>query len=77
MNKTEVMSLNTMHRKGIQLDGKNLTSARAFTYLGSIPTTGGGAEEDIKAKLGKARGAFRNLKNILEVLHRKQEHPPR
>ena len=32
-----------------------------FTYLGSIISLQGGAEEDIKTRLGKARSAFANL----------------
>ena len=62
--KTEVMSLNTKHPARIQLHGSNLTNTTSFTYLGSIVTSDGGADNDIKARLSKARGAFMNLKNI-------------
>ena len=39
-------------------------NTNSFTYLGSIVTSDGGAEEDIMARLGKARGAFIRLKKI-------------
>ena len=64
VKKTEAMSLNTKHPNKIQLDGNNLMNTNSFTYLGSIVTNGGGAEEDINARLGKTRGAFTRLKNI-------------
>lgn len=35
-----------------------------FTYLGSIISLQGGAEEDIKTRLGKARSAFANLQRL-------------
>ena len=50
MKKTEVMSLNTKHPPKIHLDGNNLMNTNSFTYLGSIVTNDGGAEEDIKAR---------------------------
>ena len=58
------MSFNTKHSPRIQLDDKNLMNTNSFTYLGSIVTRAGRAEEDIKAILGKARGAFTRIKNI-------------
>ena len=64
MKKTEVMSLNTKQPARIQLNGNNLNNTTSFTYLGSIVTSDGGADKDIKARLSKARGAFINLKNI-------------
>ena len=35
-----------------------------FTYLGSVVNTQGGIEADVKARIGKARMAFLQLKNI-------------
>ena len=58
------MSLNTKHPPKIHIDGNNLMNTNSSTYLGSIVTNVGGAEEDIKARLGKARSAFTRLKNI-------------
>ena len=42
----------------------NVEEVASFTYLGSVVSIGGGTEEDIKARLGKARIAFRMLDNI-------------
>ena len=58
VEKTEVMSINTKHPSKIQLDGNNLMNTNSFPYLGSIVTNGGGAEEDINARLGKTRGSL-------------------
>ena len=63
--KTEVMSLNTKQPARIQVDGNNLSNT--FTYLGSIVTSDGGADKDIKARLSKAMGAFISLKNIWKI----------
>ena len=60
VKKTEVISLNTKQAPEIQLDGNSLMNTNSFTYLGSIVTSEGGAEEDIKARLG----TFTRLKNI-------------
>ena len=66
-NKTEVMSLNTKQPARIQVDGNNLSNTTTFTYLGSIVTSDGGADEYIKARLSKARGASISLKNIWKI----------
>ena len=39
-------------------------NTNSFTYPGSIVTSDGGTEEDIMARLGKARGAFTRLNKI-------------
>ena len=56
LKKNETMSLSSKHPQRIQLYGKDLTNSRSFTYLGSIVTTDGGANENIKARLGETRG---------------------
>ncbi|XP_061171309.1 uncharacterized protein LOC133180881 [Saccostrea echinata] len=62
--KTEVMSLNTKQPAKIQVDGNNLSNTTTFNYLGSIVTSDGDTDKDIKARLSKARGAFISPKNI-------------
>lgn len=57
------MSFNTKRTARIQLHGSNRTNT-SFTYRGSIVTSDGGADNNIKARLSKARGAFIKLKNI-------------
>ena len=48
----------------IKLSSGNVEEVASFTYLGSVVSIEGGTEEDIKARLGKARIAFRMLDNI-------------
>jgi hypothetical protein len=43
---------------------KKLDTVDSFNYLGSCITTEGGAERDIKVRIGKARSAFIRLGNI-------------
>ncbi|VDP49214.1 unnamed protein product [Schistosoma curassoni] len=38
--------------------------AKIFTYLGSIIHEQGGSDADVKARIGKARAAYLQLKNI-------------
>ncbi len=40
------------------MDGQQVEDVDSFNYLGARVTRHGGAEEDIKSRLGKARGAF-------------------
>ena len=46
------------------LEGEALDEVESFTYLGSIVDNTGGAEADIRARIGKARAAFQQLKNV-------------
>ena len=43
---------------------KAIEEVEHFTYLGSIVDTQGGTEADVKARIGKARVAFLQLKNV-------------
>ena len=62
--KTEVMTLNTNNPNPVKLGNDDLQYVDRFTYLGSIITTKGGADEDIKNRLNKARNAFRMLNSV-------------
>ncbi|VDP53023.1 unnamed protein product [Schistosoma margrebowiei] len=48
----------------ITLDGETLEDVENFTYLGSIIDEQGGSDANVKARIGKARTAFLQLKNI-------------
>jgi len=37
---------------------------REFTYLGSVLTTTGGTEQDVEARLGKARTVYRAMDKL-------------
>ena len=45
-------------------NGINLKEVTSFTYLGSVVSTTGGTDEDVKVRIGKARQAFINLNSI-------------
>ncbi|KAL9971498.1 hypothetical protein ACROYT_G017669 [Oculina patagonica] len=47
-----------------EVDGQQVKDVDSFDYLGARVTRHGGAEKDIKSRLGKARGAFNKLVKI-------------
>ena len=62
--KPEGMRVNTTQRQAITLYGQALKQVEIFTYLGSMMTNSGGTDEDIRARIGKASGAFNALKPV-------------
>ena len=62
--KTKVMRLNTNNNSSITVNSEEVEDVTSFTYLGSEITLTGGAEEDIKARIRKAQGAFCKLRKI-------------
>ncbi|XP_022330246.2 uncharacterized protein LOC111128732 [Crassostrea virginica] len=62
INKTKSLRINTHNTAAIVLNGKSIEDVNNFTYLGSIVSKNGGANEDIIARLGKARHAFITLR---------------
>ena len=58
------MPPNTSEPPVIDLNGTPLDCTSSFTYLGSIVTSEGGADKDIRARIGKARTAFLKLRHI-------------
>ena len=63
-DKTKVMRANTTSVEPIILGGQALEEVDSFTYLGSIIDNQGGTDADVKARIGKARAAFTQLKII-------------
>ena len=59
--KKKVLTNNNLTQQPIVINNHRLEYVNKFTYLGSIISLQGGAEEDIKALFGKARSAFANL----------------
>ena len=51
----------TRNMEPIKLSSGDVEEVQQFTYLGSIVITDDGTEEDVKARLGKARIAFHML----------------
>ena len=63
-NKTKSLRINTHNTAAITINGKSIEDVNNFTYLGSIVSKHGGANKDIRARLGKARHAFITLRPI-------------
>jgi len=62
--KTEVMRTNNKQEQPIELQGENILDTDRFTYLGSMVSQDGGADDDIRSRINKARFAFTTLHAI-------------
>ena len=62
--KTKILKINTKSEDPVTLRGSELEEVEAFTYLGSIIDKQGGTDADVRARIGKARAAYLQLKNI-------------
>lgn len=62
--KTEVMRINNRLNQPLQLHGKDLMETDRFVYLGSVVNIDGGADDDVKSRINKARVAFNTLRPI-------------
>ena len=62
--KTKVLKINTNSKEPVRLNGEALEEVDSFTYLGSIVNTQGGTEADVKSRIGKARSAFIQMRNV-------------
>ena len=62
--KTKLLRLNTTSNENVQVDDHDIEDVESFVYLCAYISKSGGTEEDIKARLGKARAAYSKLDNI-------------
>ncbi|VDP47843.1 unnamed protein product [Schistosoma margrebowiei] len=62
--KTKVLKYNTENTNPIILDRETLEDVESFMYLESIFDEQGGSHLDVKERIGKARTAFLQFKNI-------------
>jgi hypothetical protein len=62
--KSKVLKANATSTAPVTLEGEALEEVDSFTYLGSIIDRQGGTEADVRARIGKARAAFLQLRNI-------------
>ncbi|VDP42725.1 unnamed protein product [Schistosoma margrebowiei] len=53
-----------MQHNPTTIDGEDLDDVKTFTYSGSIIDGHGGSDTDVKARIGKARAAYLQLRNI-------------
>ncbi|VDP05017.1 unnamed protein product [Schistosoma mattheei] len=61
--KSKILRYNTACTNPVTIDG-DLEDVKTFTYLGSIIDEQGGSDADVKARIGKARATYLQLKNI-------------
>ncbi|VDP71868.1 unnamed protein product [Schistosoma mattheei] len=62
--KSKILRYNTGCTNRITLDGEDLEDVKTSTYLGSIIDEQGGSDADMKARIGKTRAAYLQLRNI-------------
>ncbi|VDP09759.1 unnamed protein product, partial [Schistosoma margrebowiei] len=62
--KSRILLYNTACTNPITTDGEDLEDVETFTYLGSIIDEHGGSDADVKARIGKARAAYLQLRNV-------------
>ncbi|CAH8290361.1 unnamed protein product [Schistosoma intercalatum] len=62
--KIKILRYNTACTNPITIDGDDLGDVKTLTYLGSIIGEHSGSDADVKARIGKARAAYLQLKNI-------------
>ncbi|VDP38566.1 unnamed protein product [Schistosoma mattheei] len=62
--KSRILRYNTECTYPITIDGEDLEDVKTFAYLGSIIDEQGGFDADVKARIGKARAAYLQLRNI-------------
>ena len=62
--KTKVMRLNNINENPVSMSKGNIEEVSSFVYLGSVVNTDGGTDEDVKARIGKARAAYNILHRV-------------
>ncbi|VDO87040.1 unnamed protein product [Schistosoma margrebowiei] len=62
--KSKILRYNTASTNPITIDGVYLEDVKTFTYLGSIIDEQGGSDADVKARIGKARATYLQLRNV-------------
>ncbi|KAK7114905.1 uncharacterized protein [Littorina saxatilis] len=73
--KSKVLRTNaTANTTPITLDGEALQEVDNFTYLGSIVDKQGGTDVDVRVRIGKARAAFLQLKNVWGISRPEHQH---
>ncbi|CAH8544775.1 unnamed protein product [Schistosoma curassoni] len=62
--KSKILRYNTACTNPITIDGEAFEDVKTFTYLGSIIDEQGGSDANVKTRIGKARAAYLQLRNI-------------
>ena len=64
LRKTELIKINTTANTPITVGGEPITEVESFVYQGGTTTKQGGTDEDVTARIGKAKSAFIMLKKV-------------
>ena len=62
--KSKILKVNATNTSPIMIEGEALEEVDSFVYLGSVVDKQGGTDADVKIRIGKARAAFQQLKNV-------------
>ncbi|VDP17507.1 unnamed protein product [Schistosoma margrebowiei] len=62
--KSKIIRYNTECTNPITVDGEDLKDVKTLTYLGSIIDEHGESDADVRARIGKARAAYLQLRNV-------------
>ena len=62
--KTKLLKINSNFEGPVIIENKALEEVDSFRYLGSVVDKLGGTDEDVRIRIGRARAAFLQLKNI-------------
>ena len=64
IKKTKLVRYNAKDQTPVSIDGKDVEDVDSFTYSDAIVNKTGGAEQDITARVGKARSSFNKLTKV-------------
>ena len=64
IDKTKVLRLNAKRQDPIKINGIHGEDKDSFVHLGATVNNSGGAEQDIRSRLGNARSAFHRLSKV-------------
>ena len=62
--KTKMLKIHAKSTRHVLLEGEEIEEVESFEYLGAKVTNKGGADEDVKRRIGKAWAAFNKLSKI-------------
>ena len=62
--KSKVLKVNATIISPIMLEGEAVEEFESFVYLDSVVDKQGGTDADVKIRIGKAREAFQQIKNV-------------
>ena len=64
VDKTKSLRINSNTQNPFYINGDRIGDVNHFKYLGAMVSTDGGADEDMKVRIGKARNAYYRLKKV-------------